>query len=620
MADHGESDEHNKESEGVGAAGKVPSIPSVVAPPVKPRSRKAPEIPVFERRNWLIHLHYVRKEFETCKVLIREQLSEAGGMCEYAVYVQGLIMRQEGKIQESLDLFQTCALLNSQNPENLKQVARSLFLLARHKAAIEIYQQAAKICDNDWEIFHNLGVCHMYLREFEKAKNYLKQALTIRRHEVSYVMLGKIYLLERDANAAIDIYRNAVEYSPENPDLLTTLGLLYMQVNQYQKAFENLGNAMTFDPSHTKAIMAACSMMQSHADFDVAITKYRIAAANTPESPPLWNNIGMCFFGKKKYVAAISCLKRANYLAPFDWKILNNLGLVHLTTGQFASAFHFLSAAINLKTDLAQLYMLLAIALSHLDDPDNASQSYEYAAKLDSKDPSIPLNYTVHLLNHGDRRKASGYLTQFEALVESLRASGREVDQELMDLAAVVGPTIHVGETTSKRLITSVTASLPDQTSVHAAATNAGVFSSTSGTTATSEVARNSRYAGTQSSAEEPDIMNDSPVTPGLMAKSEAIVPPIYGHDPVFAPTPQLEDDSPFGLTELSKPSPMCQPLASMGRTEALPGIRGQLPSPDQSVSAPPSHMSEDGDDIAEETEKEMKKADRASKLPLPDL
>lgn len=60
---------------------------------------------------------------------------------------------------------------------------------------------------------------------------------------------------------------------------------------------------MTFDPSHIKAIMAAGSMMQNHADYDVAITKYRIAAANIPESPPLWNNIGMCFFGKKKYVA-----------------------------------------------------------------------------------------------------------------------------------------------------------------------------------------------------------------------------------------------------------------------------------------------------------------------------
>ena len=51
----------------------------------------APELPVFERRNWLIHLHYVRKEFDSCKSLIKEQLAETGGMCEYAVYVQGMI-------------------------------------------------------------------------------------------------------------------------------------------------------------------------------------------------------------------------------------------------------------------------------------------------------------------------------------------------------------------------------------------------------------------------------------------------------------------------------------------------------------------------------------------------
>ena len=52
-----------------------------------------------------------------------------------------------------------------------------------------------------------------------------------------------------------------------------------------------------------QAILAAGSMMQQHGDYDVALTKYRIAAASVPESAPLWNNIGMCFFGKKKYVA-----------------------------------------------------------------------------------------------------------------------------------------------------------------------------------------------------------------------------------------------------------------------------------------------------------------------------
>ena len=31
-------------------------------------SSSAHDIAVFERKNWLIHLHYIRKDFETCKV------------------------------------------------------------------------------------------------------------------------------------------------------------------------------------------------------------------------------------------------------------------------------------------------------------------------------------------------------------------------------------------------------------------------------------------------------------------------------------------------------------------------------------------------------------------------
>jgi len=37
-----------------------------------------------------------------------------------------LILRQEGQIQESLDLFQRTVQINLQSADNLKQVARSL--------------------------------------------------------------------------------------------------------------------------------------------------------------------------------------------------------------------------------------------------------------------------------------------------------------------------------------------------------------------------------------------------------------------------------------------------------------------------------------------------------------
>lgn len=62
----------------------------------------------------------------------------------------------------------------------------------------------------------------------------------------------------------------------------------------------------------------------------------------------------------QRYIAAIACLKKALYLGPFEWIISYNLGLVHLHTGQYASAFHYFSASINLKPDFAHSYMYLA--------------------------------------------------------------------------------------------------------------------------------------------------------------------------------------------------------------------------------------------------------------------
>ncbi|XP_019388831.1 PREDICTED: Bardet-Biedl syndrome 4 protein isoform X2 [Crocodylus porosus] len=424
----------------------VSSFP-VAKEPQKPRLKKVPELPILERRNWLIHLHYVRKDYDACKMIIKEQLQESHGMCEYAVYVQALIFRLEGKIQESLELFQTCSILNPQSADNLKQVARSLFLLGKHKAAIEVYNEAAKLNEKDWEISHNLGVCYMYLKHFNKARDQLNKALQLNRHDLTYIMLGKIHLLEGETDKAIEVYKTAVEFSPENTELLTTLGLLYLQLGAYQKAFEHLGNALTYDPSNYKAILAAGSMMQTHGDFDVALTKYRVVACAVPESPPLWNNIGMCFFGKKKYVAAISCLKRANYLAPFDWKILYNLGLVHLTMQQYASAFHFLSAAVNFQPKMGELYMLLAVALTNLEDTENAKRSYEQAVALDQCNPLINLNYAVLLYNQGDKKGALCQYQEMEKKVNVLKETNTlDFDPEMVDMAQKMGAALQVGE------------------------------------------------------------------------------------------------------------------------------------------------------------------------------
>lgn len=396
----------------------------------------APPVHLFQKdkKNYLIHQLYVRQDFEECLKVIEDALQETEGLCEYALYVKALIQRQRGRIQQSLQLFQQATAINPHNTANLKQVGRSLYLLGKHRAAVDVYDEASKIGSPDWEVLHNKGLCFMYLKQYEKAIECFRIANDIQPHDSTYVQLGKVYTLQDDYRAAIQVYMEALEHSPENSEILTTLGLLFLRLGENHKAFDYLGSSLTHDPRNPRTILAAGSIIQDHSDMDVALVKYRIAAVQTPNSPQLWNNIGMCFFGKQRYIAAIACLKKALYLGPFEWIISYNLGLVHLNTGQYASAFHYFSASINLKPDFAHSYMYLAITLSRLDDFDNACAAYEKAIQMDSE-PLFHLNYGIMLYNFGMIDPARQHYQLFKGMFSNLDEEAKNADPEVAEQA-----------------------------------------------------------------------------------------------------------------------------------------------------------------------------------------
>mmetsp|Transcript_52742 Transcript_52742/g.125577 ORF Transcript_52742/g.125577 Transcript_52742/m.125577 type:complete len:412 (-) Transcript_52742:377-1612(-) len=388
-----------------------------------------------QKRNYLIHLLYVRKEFDECTMLIDDTLEQVQSQAEYPLYVKGLILRHRGKIGDSLGYFQSAMRINPTNIENLKQVGKSYVLLGRHKTALDVFEEALRMCGGEhWELWHNKGICFGYLRKWDDAKECFQRANSIQRHDCTYLQIGQILTQEEDFQGAIDNYLEALEFSPENPEMLTTIGLLYLRMQENFRAFDFLGNALTHDPKNPKTILAAGSIIQDHSDMDVALIKYRIAAVHTPNSAQLWNNIGMCFFGKGRHVASIACLKKALYLDPFEWIISYNLGLVHLSTQQYASAFHHLSASINLNPHFASSYMQLGITLARLDDPDNSCLSYEKAIEMES-DFLIHLNYAVTLSNIGQGDKAKEQLEKFDAAFAEADQATRDADADVPAMA-----------------------------------------------------------------------------------------------------------------------------------------------------------------------------------------
>lgn len=258
-------------------------------------------------------------------------------------------------------------------------------------------------------------------------------------------------LCEQRSNitTAIEAQQKALEMEPENLDVLTNMGLLYARMNNDGQAFAAFGKALSYDPTSPQNILAAGSIIQTYGEHDVALTKYRVAAEKCEYNGPLWNNIGMCFFGKGKHVAAISCLKKANYLCPLEWKICYNLGLIHNAMQQYASAYHFLSSAINLNKRSAMAYMALAVVLTNLDDMLNAKKAYERALQLDKNNTAqIRLNYAIFQAKQKEFEKSAESLHGFYEAVAKESTPSQDILSTAESLKRYLAQTVQCDDAT----------------------------------------------------------------------------------------------------------------------------------------------------------------------------
>ncbi|XP_043505596.1 Bardet-Biedl syndrome 4 protein homolog [Polistes fuscatus] len=395
------------------------------------RTKKVVEIPSTEIRNWLLHRHYTRREHKICKILIEEELTKSNGHNEYANYLKGLILRKEGKIQDSLDSFQAAYNVNSSNVNNVKQIAKSLLIMGSHKRAVEAYLEAEKISIlPDWEIYYSLGECYVKLDQLQEAKKQFKRSIELTKNELPYLALARVHLMEDQIVEAKNMYVAALNGSPESVTVSTELGLLYLRIGDFQRAFQQFGITLAHTSNCSKALLPIAYIMQKNCEYDVALSKYKLAAQLTPESSALWNNVGMCFYGKQKFVAAISCLKRAHYLNPLAFLPVYNLGVVFLTTGQPASAAIYLCAAVNAAAKNPMPYLLLGLALKRLDDLEGSEKALNKAHSLSPQDPLVLINYAVILDAIGKTTEASEILSALNDIMAVI-----DVDLQIVQMA-----------------------------------------------------------------------------------------------------------------------------------------------------------------------------------------
>jgi tetratricopeptide (TPR) repeat protein len=80
--------------------------------------------------------------------------------------------------QDVLQLFMACEMRECAVLLLLiAQVGRSLYLLGKHRAAVDVYDEALKLQDNDAELWLSKGLCAVQLRDYDRWAGALVAAL-----------------------------------------------------------------------------------------------------------------------------------------------------------------------------------------------------------------------------------------------------------------------------------------------------------------------------------------------------------------------------------------------------------------------------------------------------------
>jgi tetratricopeptide (TPR) repeat protein len=221
---------------------------------------------------------------------------------------------------------------------------------------------------------------------------------------------------------AESVYRQVLAARPELPEALHLLGVLAMQVGQWQMATEMIQRAIGQRRDFAEAYNSLGNNFQAQGKFEQAIATYRQGLAVRPDLADLYSNLSNALRETGLIEPALEAARRALELRPDFPEACNNLGNALRENGQLDEAIAAFRRAMSLRSGYAEAHYNLGATLLEQDQPDEAMDEFQEALALRPEYPEA--NYQLGNALRAARRldeavdayrKALGAAPQFVA-------------------------------------------------------------------------------------------------------------------------------------------------------------------------------------------------------------
>ncbi|NIA18613.1 MAG: tetratricopeptide repeat protein [Simkaniaceae bacterium] len=276
-------------------------------------------------------------------------------------------------------LFTGMTLALAQSPEDFLNKGNEYFTAGDYSSAITQYEQAIQADATFAPAMFQICLSYLRLGEMEKTKEYINQAIEADQENEEYrkefEKINEINTGMNDGNRAFRnglyedamvSYEGVLEKFPFFAEAAYSLGLVYMQLGDLDKAIESFHKALELNSSHENARTAISNVAKrtfnegnqcyKRRDLDCAIEKYQQVIEIDPTFYQAYYQTGVIEARRGNYAYAMENYKLALEHNPNFYKGWFALGLVQKKDGDSQAALESLGKAVEIHPGYYKAY------------------------------------------------------------------------------------------------------------------------------------------------------------------------------------------------------------------------------------------------------------------------
>jgi len=256
--------------------------------------------------------------------------------------------------------------------------------------AIDWYQKGIDKNINFDSCLEELRDLYIKQKEWDQAIILLKQIVAKDASKiVNYLRLGELYFRKGDTTIAIDQFKQATDFFPDDFRAHFSLGSINYQLGNMEPATQSLQKSIELNEKFERGWTLLGFIYIRNKDDEKQIYNksdemYQRALKLRPDDPLLMNNYSYSLSERGiKLNEAKSMSQKAVAADSTNGAYLDTLGWIHFKLGEYESALKYISKATKVRDSSAEVWEHLGDVYEKLSDMENAKIYWNKAIELD---------------------------------------------------------------------------------------------------------------------------------------------------------------------------------------------------------------------------------------------